>query len=66
MSGRPSGLVALTVVTDGVETVLPSAVKVIYELAVGLLTRNRPRAIDAHTREVKSIVSTRLALLFPG
>lgn len=36
----------------------PSAMKLIYEPAVGLLTGNGPQTIDAQARKIRSIVST--------
>jgi putative intracellular protease/amidase len=39
----------------------PTAVKLIHEPAVGLLTGNGPQAIDAQTRKLSTIISTRTA-----
>lgn len=40
----------------------PSAVKLLYEPAVGLLTGNGPQTIDAQARKIRSILSTRPVL----
>ena len=43
----------------------PSAVKVIHDPAFGLLTGNGPQAIDAQTRELRTLVSARIGTTEP-